>query len=169
MRTIELTPDQIITLNDYPVYSDSVLSEYFTKCKLGEEIPFVPVIKKDMVRKHFDNKLLEEFERFERQNHVAEYFMLDGSHRTTALTLAGCKITAIIYESDKDIEEAKKLVAIGQILENGTLNHSLEENCEILHTHFKEKPYFMTVEQKATKMVREKILPKNMRESYRLK
>src|SRR3989338_64484 len=117
MKTIELAPNQIITLNDYPVHSDSVLSEYFTKCKLGEEVPFVPVIRKDIVRKHFDDELFKEFERFERLNPVAEYFMLDGSHRTTALTLAGCKITAIIYESNKDIKEARKLVATGQILE----------------------------------------------------
>src|SRR3989344_1398607 len=163
MRTLELNPDQIITLNDYPVHSDSVLSEYFTKCKLREEIPFVPVIRKAMVRKHFDDELLEEFERFERQNPVAEYFMLDGSHRTTALTLAGCKITAIIYESDKDIKEARKLVATGQILENGTLNHSLEENCKILNRHFREKPYFMTVKQKSEKMRREKKIPQDIR------
>src|SRR3990167_10369951 len=111
MRTLELNPDQIITLNDYPVHSDSVLSEYFTKCKMGKEVPFVPVIRKDIVKKYFDNKLLEEFERFEHQNPIAEYFMLDGSHRTTALTLAGCKISAIVYETDSDIKEAKKLVA----------------------------------------------------------
>lgn len=167
MKTIELTSSQIITLNDYPVHSDSVLSEYFTKCKLGEKVPFVPVIRKDIVRKYFDDKLLKEFERFERQNQVAEYFMLDGSHRTTALTLAGCKIKAIIYETDSDIEEARKLVATGKILESRTLNHSLEENCEILNKHFKEKPYFMTVEQKTEKMVREKKLPQDMTNSYR--
>ncbi|MBI4739530.1 hypothetical protein HY772_08400 [Candidatus Woesearchaeota archaeon] len=167
MRTIELTPNQIIALNDYPMHSDSVLSEYFTKCKLGEEIPFVPVIIKDMVRKHFDDKLLEEFEIFERQNPVAEYFMLDGSHRTTALTLAGCKITAIIYETDSDIEEARKLVATGKILQNGTLNYSLEENCKILHEHFKEKPYFMTVEQKTERLVLEKKLPQEITNSYK--
>ena len=169
MKTIELAPNQIITLNDYPVHSDSVLSEYFSKCKLGEEVPFVPVIRKDIVKKYFDNKLLEEFERFEHQNPIAEYFMLDGSHRTTALTLAGCKIRVVIYQTDSDITEAKKLVATGQILKSGTLEDSLEENCEELYRHFKEKPYFMTVEQKAAKMVREKILPKNMVESYRLK
>ena len=46
MKTIELAPNQIITLNDYPVHSDSVLSEYFSKCKLGEEFPFFPFIIK---------------------------------------------------------------------------------------------------------------------------
>jgi len=163
MKTIELNPNQIITLNDYPVHSDSVLSEYYKKCKLGEDVPFVPVIRKEIVRKYLDSRLLEEFERFEHQNSVAEYFMLDGSHRTTALTLVGCKISAIIYETDLDIEEAKKLVATGQILQNDTLEHSLEENCKILNRHFREKPYFMTVEQKSEKMRREKKIPQDIR------
>jgi len=163
MKTIELTPNQIVTLNDYPVHSDSVLNEYFSKCKSGEEVPFVPVIRKDIVRKYFDNKLLEEFERFERQNSVAEYFMLDGSHRTTALTLADWKITAIIYKTDADIKEARDLVATGQILQNGTLNYSLKENCKILYQHFKEKPYFMTVKQKTEKMKRENKIPQDIK------
>jgi len=163
MKTMELNPNQIITLNDYPVHSDSVLSEYYKKCKLGEDVPFVPVIRKEIVRKYLDSRLLEEFERFEHQNSVAEYFMLDGSHRTTALTLAGCKISAIVYETDSDIEEAKKLVATGQILQNDTLEHSLQENCEILNKHFREKPYFMTVEQKSEKMRREKKIPQDIR------
>ena len=163
MNTLELNSNQIITLNDYPVHSDSVLSDYYKKCKLGEDVPFVPVIRKEIVRKYLDSKLLEEFERFERQNPVAEYFMLDGSHRTTALTLAGCNITAIIYEKDSDIEEAKKLVATGQIFQNDTLEHSLQENCEILNRHFREKPYFMTVEQKSEKMKREKKIPQEIR------
>lgn len=162
MKIIELNSDQIITLNDYPVYNEDVLSEYFNKCKLGKEVPFVPVIRKDIVRKYFDNKILKIFEEFEERNPVAEYFMLDGSHRTTALTLAGCKITVIIYGKDEDISEAKKLVAKGKILENETLNHTLIENCKILNKHFNEKPYFMTIKQKTKKMVKERTLPQNV-------
>ncbi len=163
MKTLELNPNQIITLNDYPVHSNSVLSEYYKKCKLGEDVPFVPVIRKEIVRRYLDSRLLEEFERFEQQHPVAEYFMLDGSHRTTALTLAGCKISVIVYETDLDIEEAKKLVETGQILQNDTLAHTLEENCEILNKHFREKPYFMTVEQKTEKMKREKKIPQEVK------
>ena len=136
---------------------------YYTKCKLGKNVPFVPVIRKEIVRKYLDSRLHKEFERFEHQNPVAEYFMLDGSHRTTALTLAGCKISAIVYETDSDIKEAKKLVATGQILQNDTLDHSLEENCKILNRHFREKPYFMTVKQKSEKMRREKKIPPDIR------
>jgi hypothetical protein len=54
-------------------------------------------------------------------------------------------------------------VATGQIRQNDTLEHSLEENCEILNRHFREKPYFMTVEQKSEKMKREKKIPQEIR------
>ena len=84
--------------------------------------------------------------------------MLDGSHRTTALTLAGRAIAVILYETNEDISEAKKLVVTGLILENGTLDHTLDENCEILHKYFNEKPYFMTVQQKTDKLIRDNLI-----------
>jgi uncharacterized protein YacL (UPF0231 family) len=167
MRTIVLNPDQIITLNDYPIYSDDALNEYFDKCKLGKEVPLVPVMAKEIVRKYFDSGLLEELEKFENNNPQADYFMLDGSHRTTALTLAGCKITAIIYEKDEDIREAKTLVATGQILENDTLNYDLVAICEILNRHFGKKPYFMTVKEKTEKLAKEGAIPQYMIDSYK--
>ncbi len=169
MKIMKLSPNQIITLNDYPVHSNSILSEYVGKCKLGSEIPFVPVIRTEMVRKHLEDQLLEKLKEFETRAPEAEYFMIDGSHRTTALTLSGCKIPAILYEKTEDIMEAGKLVATGQILESGTLNHSLEENCQILNQHFKEKPYFQTVKEKTRKMVRGKVLPPSLIKGYKLK
>ena len=162
MKTKELNPNQIITLNDYPVHSDTILLEYFEKCKRGEKLALVPVIKKDIVKKYFNNKLLEELEKFEKENPEAEYFMIDGSHRTTAMTLTDCKIPVIIYEEDSYIVEAKGMVTKNQILESDTLNHNLIENCEILEKHFTEKPYFMTVQEKTNKMVEEKILPQDI-------
>lgn len=159
MKTKTLRPNQIITLNDYPVHCEEVLLEYYSKCKQGDEVPFVPVIRKDVVKKHLDGRLLEEFEKFEKQNPEAEYFMLDGSHRTSALSLAERRIPVIVYEIDEDITEARKLVETGKILQNDTLEYSLEENCKILDRHFRRKPYFMTVEQKTGKMLEERILP----------
>lgn len=166
MKTKELSANQIITLNDYPVHSSEVLSEYFEKSKSGEELPFVPVIKKEVVRQYLSENLSKIFEEFEKSNEKAEYFMIDGSHRTTALTLAGRTIKVVLYENDEDILEAKNFVAKGQILQNGTLDHNLEENCIILNDHFSEKPYFSTVEQKAIRMVEEKVVPDNMIEYY---
>ncbi len=159
MKTIELKPEQIITLNDYPVYSNSVLIDYFKKCKSGAKVALVPVIHKKSVLKHFGSKVLEKFREFESDKPKAEYFMLDGSHRTTALCLLGLKVNCVVYQNDSDIALAKEKVASGEILENGTLDHSFLENCEILNKHFSEKCYFMTVVQKTEKMVGEGVLP----------
>ena len=41
-------------------------------------------------------------EKFEEDHEDAEYFMLDGSHRTTALNLGNCEIKATEYENDED-------------------------------------------------------------------
>jgi len=158
MKELKLNPDKIITLNDYPIRDKNILNKYINQCKSKEKIPHVPVITKDKVRKYLSDKVLGEFKKFESRNPKAEYFMLDGSHRTTASTLAGCKIATMIYETNKDIEEAKKMIKTGQILKSGTLNHTFEENCKILNKHFSKKPYFMTVKQKTDKIVKEKNL-----------
>lgn len=167
MKLEKLSPNQIITLDDYPIRNEDILMNYFNKCKLGEKIAFVPVIKKNKVKEYLNDKILNEFKKFEAKNPKAEYFMLDGSHRTTALTLAGCKIPVIIYETDKDIKDAKKLISTGQIRDSGTLKYNLAENCKILNKHFNKKLYFMTVKEKTERMVNEKIIPKFMIDYYK--
>lgn len=162
MPTLELNPNQIVTLNDYPLYSNDVLVDYFNKCQQREKLPLVPVIKKDIVVKYFDDKILELFKKFAENNPAAKYFMLDGSHRTTALTLAGRKIAVIIFQKDQDIIEANKMVEIGRTRPDDVFDHTLEENCKILNQYFNAKPYFMTVEQKAAKMVAEKLIPQSV-------
>ena len=155
MKTTKLNPNQIITLNDYPLYSNDVLSRYLDRCRRGEDLPLVPVIGKDTVRKYLSAELSQVFVAFEEKNPAAEYFMLDGSHRTTALALSRRTIAAVIYETDSDVAEARRLVATGQILENETLDLTVEENCEVLNKYFAEKPYFMTVQQKADKLIQD--------------
>ncbi len=155
MKTITLTPDQIITLNDYPIHSVDMLRLYFCRCLKGQDLPLVPVIHKTIVRPYFTPELSGTLESFEQVNPLATYFMLDGSHRTTALALTGHKIDVIVYATDADIAEARGLVATGQVLENGTLEHSLAGNCAILKEHFQERAYFMTVQQKTEKLIRE--------------
>jgi hypothetical protein len=158
MKRIVLTGGQVITLNDYPLHSPRVLRQYLDKCTAGEDLPLVPVIHKDVVRPHFKGELAAIFREFEELNPAAMYFMLDGSHRTTALMLAGRQIHAVVYEMDGDIVEAKAAVKEGLILENATLDYTVEENCEILVRHFTERPYFMTVQQKTDRMVKERII-----------
>ena len=135
-----------------------MLRLYYSRCLNGQELPLVPVIHKAIVHSYFPPDLSKKLAAFERVNPSATYFMLDGSHRTTALTLTGHKITVIIYATDTDIAEARKLVVTGQVLDNGTLTHSLAENCVILRQHFQKKPYFMTVHHKTEKLIRDRYI-----------
>ena len=155
MKTITLTPHQMITLNDYPIYSVETLRMYFSRCQNGQTLPLVPVIRKAIVRQYFTLELSEELASFEQANPLATYFMLDGSHRTTALALTGRDIDVIVYAADADIAEARGLVDTGRVLNNATLVHSLAENCMILRQHFQERAYFMTVQQKTEKLIRD--------------
>jgi len=149
-----LSPNNVITLTDYPVHSKSKLEEYIEKCKVSS-LPLVPVIRKAIVKQYFDSELLEVFERFEKEHPDAEYFMLDGSHRTTALCLSNKKIEIIIYETDEDIIQARNNP---RVLENETLDWSLERNCQELCKHFKKTPRFMTVEEKTDRMVDDELV-----------
>ncbi|MBN2393164.1 MAG: hypothetical protein JXR84_20710 [Anaerolineae bacterium] len=155
MKTIALTPHQMITLNDYPIYSIETLRLYFSRCQSGQALPLVPVIHKAIVRQYFTPELSGKLETFEQANPLATYFMVDGSHRTTALALTGRKIDAIVYATDADIVEARRLVDTGRVLNNATLTYSLAENCMILRQHFQERAYFMTVQQKTEKLIRD--------------
>jgi hypothetical protein len=155
MKTLTLTPHQIITLNDYPIYNAEMLRLYFSRRQSGQALPLVPVIHKAIVRRYFTPELCAKLETFEQSNPLAAYFMVDGSHRTTALTLTGREIDVIVYATDADIAEARSLVATGQVLDNATLAHSLAENCAILRRHFQESACFMTVQQKTEKLIRD--------------
>jgi len=159
MKTRHLKPTQIITLNDYPLYSNRVFGEYLERCQSGDDLPYVPVIHRDVVRHYLGADLARVLEAFEKQHPDATYVMLDGSHRTTALTFVGRDIAVVLYEADADIVEARAHVASGQILLNGTLDHTLTENCEILRRHFEEQPTFITVLDKTERLIREGLIP----------
>jgi hypothetical protein len=162
MEILELRPDQIITLTDYPLHSEKALLRYLRRIKLGIDLPFVPLIRKESVVKYFDAELIRVFKAFEQKNQRAAYFLLDGNHRTTALTLVDFPIIAIVYDNNEDILEARKLVAANKVLKNNILDHTLAQNCEILSKYFSEKPYFLTVRQKTEKMIAENILSKEI-------
>jgi hypothetical protein len=166
MKKIYLKSNQIITLNDYPVYSDEVLCKYFNKCQTGERLPLVPVIKKDAVINYIDDDLRGIFNKFEEISPTAEYFMLDGSHRTTALDLLDRKIEVIAIDKDEDLQEAKKHISSGQIQKDSIWDYSFIENLELLNKHFQGKSYFMTVEQKTKKMIKEGVLPDRLKGAF---
>jgi|SRR3989344_388404 len=167
MKIINLNPNQIITLNDYPIRNEQILKLYFRMFHKGKRslVPPCPVLSMNLLISHFNNKLKNLFIEFEVKNPKAKYFLLDGSHKTTAATLSHKRIPVMIFESDRDIQNAKRLVEEGEIL-SLTTGTTIRHTINILKRHFNKTRIFQTVEEKTNKMIRKKQLPTYMIKVY---
>ena len=110
MKKTVLNPEQIITLRDYPVYNEQILKIYFRIFQKGQGkiLPACPVIHKSVAIPYVDDKDFKSkryntlLEKYLQENPKAEYFLLDGGHKTAAATLSHKKIPVLIIEKDKD-------------------------------------------------------------------
>ena len=162
-----LHPNQIITLKDYPLYNQHILRIYFRIFSKGQGkiLPPCPVIHKstgipfasgkDAKSKKY-NALLNDFLK---KNPEAEYFLLDGSHKTTAATLSKKMVPVVIIEQDKDLKEAKKLIKSGDFFGWYSVENSIKEVIEDLVNHHADTDKFLTVEDKAKLLVKNKDIP----------
>jgi len=165
-----LRPDQIITLRDYPLFNEHILRIYFRifAKNQGKILPPCPVIhksfgapfinKKNIKSKKY-NTLLKKF--LDNCPH-AEYFLLDGSHKTTAATLSHKLIPVVVIEQDKDFKEAKKLIKIGEFFGWYSVENSIKEALHVLAKHHFGTNKFLTAEDKAKLMVKNKNVPNYM-------
>ena len=177
MKTKLLQPYQIITTRDYPVYSEQILKIYFRifQKKLGQILPPCPVIHKSVgiplvKAKSFKarryNALLK---KYLEKNPRAEYFLLDGGHKTTAATLSHRLIPVWVIEKDKDFTEARKLIARGEIFGWHIIEKNVKEALKMLAEHHLGTKRFLTVEDKTKKMVKNKAVPKYMLSYFKRK
>lgn len=165
-----LRPDQIITLRDYPLYNQHILRIYFRifsknqgkilpPCPVIHKtsgIPFVPA--KDSKSKKY-NLLLSEFSN---KHPNAEYFLLDGSHKTTAATLSKKLIPVVVIEQNKDFAEAKKLIKKGEFFGWNSVENSIKEALHVLAKHHFGCNKFLTAEDKSKLLVKNKKVPDYM-------
>ena len=167
MQIKQLGADQIITLTDFPVYNEQILKIFFLifRKKCAKIIPPCPIMDKSLVVPYFSGKLKNIFSKFAIQNPQAKYFLLYGSHKTTAAVLAGSKIAVMIFQNNKDIQRAKKMVKIGDLF-SLTVDDTIQDNAIELKNHFNKKKYFQTVEEKTKLMVKKKVIPQYMISHY---
>lgn len=156
-----LNSNQIITLNDFPVHNEQILKIFFRIYQkgCGKIMPPVPVLHKNFVS--FSGKLQEIFEEFVARNPQAEYFLLDGSHKTTAAALTGSKISIMIFETDKDVKKAYAMAEVGELF-SFILESTIRDIIHDLMKHFSKKSYFQTVQEKTMRMINEKVIPRYM-------
>ena len=123
MKILYLNPREIMTTKDFPVHNMDILKIYFKVCKDGSQeiLPPTPVIPFSfgLPLLHETNKKANEYnKRFKdylKNNKQTKYLMVDGSHKTTALTLTHKKIHAMILKKDEDMNEVRALIKTGEI------------------------------------------------------
>lgn len=173
MRIKKVEPNEIMTTKDFPVHNSDILKIYFKICKEGmqEILPPTPVIpfsvglpllkEKSKEAKRYNQRVKE----YLKNNSNLKYLMVDGSHKTTALTLAHKKIHVMILETDSDVEEVKDLIRAGEIFGINKISR-IKEELSVLAKHFKNAKFFESVEDKTIRMVKERVIPHFMIEFY---
>jgi hypothetical protein len=161
MRELSLAPDQIISSGYEILHDIEMLQAYFQICQMGaDKLPPVPVMHRDLFAPHFNPALQAKFRVFAEANPRAEYFLLDGSHRTTAACLTHNECPAVLMADDNDVKEMKQLVAQGRVFKY--TSDSIEENRGDMLKHFEKMPNFQTTAQKTAKMVKRGVVPEYM-------
>lgn len=175
MKGKSLHPNQIITLRDYPLHNEQILEIYFRvfQRKHGNILPPCPVIhkstgipysnKNDMKSKKYNSIL----RKFLEDNPNAEYFLLDGGHKSTAATLVHQLIPAIIIENEADFKKIHDLISSGEIFGWYDIGNSIQNVIsKLLEHHFNTKK-FQTIEDKVKLMIQDNNIPKYMAKIYR--
>jgi hypothetical protein len=163
MHIVTLSPNQVITLHDFPLHSEQVLKLYFRMYEqgCGHIVPPSPVMRCGLVQPAFNKATETSLNEWLQSNKQVEFFLLDGSHKTTAATLAKEPLRCMVYEKDADIAEAKELVKSGQLM-SLTVEDTIQKNAGVLKGYFEKDPTFQTVADKTQRMVDEKVIPDYM-------
>lgn len=95
------------------------------------------------------------------KNSNAQYFLLDGSHKTTAANLTKNDCNVMVIENEKDIKEAIQMERIGEIFQYN-LDSNIDGIINDLIEHLISKNFFQTVETKTNLLVNKKLIPEYM-------
>ena len=167
MKLKKLCPSQIITTRDFQVYSNDVLEKYFEiyRSGKGQELPPVPLIHKNLVMPHFENEIWKILMVCLEKNPQAEYFLLNGSHRTTSATLTHHSIEGVLLRTEEDISQANQIRYMGEKYWHD-LHPTIIKNIKDLADHFRGTLLFQTVQEKTNRMVEEKVIAQLLINNY---
>lgn len=173
MKIKNLKPNEILTTTDFPVHNLNILKIYFRICEKGHKdiLPPTPVIPLSVAlpllvgRSKKTQEYNRRIKKFFRENKNIKYILVDGNHKTTALTLTKKPIHAMILKTDKDIKEVKELIKAGEIFGIYKIE-TIKKELRKMANHFKDAKFFESVEEKTKRMVAKKVIPKFMIEYY---
>lgn len=176
MKIKNLQPNEILTTKDFPVHNSHILKIYFRICAKGHQkilppTPVMPISNGLPLLDGKSKKILEYNKRIKeyiKKNKRIKYILVDGNHKTTALTLTHKLIHSMILRTGKDISEVKDLIEAGEIFGIYKIDN-IKTELKKMAKHFKDAKFFESVEDKTKRMVREKVIPKFMIDYYQRK
>jgi len=176
MKIKNLKPFEIITTRDFPVHNLHILKIYFRICREGHQeiLPPTPVIPFSVGlpllngKSKKDKEYNERIKEFVKKNKQVKYLLLDGSHKTTALTLTHKPIHVMVLRIDEDIGEVKGLIEAGEMFGINKIT-TIKGELKVMAKHLKPAKFFETVEDKTKRMVNKKVVPEYMIDYYQRK
>jgi len=179
MKLLEITDNEIVTMDDYPIHdlqtgvSDGVILKLYFRIfqkHCANIVARTIVLPKELVASAFDKKIKKKFDEFEKNHPQVKYFALDGNHRTTAASLTKSKIPVMLFENDQDCKDVQKMNDSAEVFRPYT-NNSIDECVLELKDHFLKVEQFYTVAEKTKRMVEDMSveMPQYMRDSFNRK
>lgn len=164
MEFLDLRPEQLITSNYSFLHDPAALQRYFDmyQDKNNHLVPPIPVIRKDLALRL--SPVLQQLA-VTHQLPAKSYFLVDGSHRTTAACLTHQTCRAMVFASDADIAEAKEMKRRKEIFPY-QLGDTFQDELDALAQHFIEKPGFQSVVEKTEKLIAAGEIPAHMVSRY---
>ena len=155
MKKLILNPEQVIVPGEYELGSEAILKIYFRVFSrgLGGYLPPVIVAHRDFVdmslnlgeldishinygnRKTFYNNFNRILQRA--YDAGAEYFLLDGNHKSVSATLAGEPLSALEVQVDEDIHKVKRMVETGELFDWPISGETIDDIHAQLKDHLK--------------------------------
>ena len=168
MEIKEFNANQIISSGHEILHDIQVLKIYYQvfKTRHADIIPPAPVMRADLISPQLEGDLLQKYQEFRNRNPQADYFLLDGSHKTTAADLCGLGCRVILVETQQDIEDLRQMEKTGDIFQF-MLEDTIKENIADLIGHFKEHSLFQTVREKTERLANNRRIPEYMYSGYR--
>lgn len=173
-----LQPGQIIVPGEYELGEEQILKIYFgvfnRRCgeimppaivahhSKGDRLKYYGASSNEAVIRNYKEKL----ERLISQG--AEYFLLDGNHRTVAAALTHNPIFVLELQTDKDLKEINKMVESGRLYD---WVHEDEDSLLKIVNAFENSAsdslkHMVTVEERVKQLVSNYDLPKYMQDIY---
>lgn len=173
-----LQPEQLIVPGEYELGNLSILQIYFRVFDSGHgnDLPPAIAIQKNTAGLPYLCLHAPKFEPYKEYNSVlekylsenpnAQYFLLDGNHKTVASTLCHVPISVFELKSDSDIVEGKNMVETGKLFNWTIPGETLAEVMEELGDYLYDSRDFQTVSDRVKKLTSNGDLPQYMKKRY---